>query len=61
MGQGSMNMWIWQDGDGDKHSALQGPSILIPLCTPNDPQNMTMLNMEKQSRIEEVVDEDSGK
>ena len=37
MRQGSMNMRVWQEGDGDKHGCLQGPSILIPLCTPNAP------------------------
>ena len=59
--QGSMNMRIWQDGDGDKHGSVQGPSILIPLCTPNAPRNTSTLNMEKQPRIEEVADEDLGK
>ena len=60
--QGSMNMRVWQDGDGDKFdSSRQGPSILIPLCTPNAPRNTSTLNMESNPRIEEVVDEDSGK
>ena len=59
--QGSMNMRIWQDGDGDKHSCHQGPSILIPLCTPNAPRNTSSLNMGGHPRIEEVIDEDSGK
>ena len=60
--QGSMNMQVWQDGDGDKFDCShQGPSILIPLCTPNAPHNMSTLNMENNPRIEEVVDEDSGK
>ena len=60
--QGSMNMQVWQDGDGDKfNSSRQGPSILIPLCMPNAPHNMLMLNMESNLRIEEVVDEDLGK
>ena len=30
--QGSMNMWIWQEGDGDKHGCHQSPSILILLA-----------------------------
>ena len=59
--QGSMNMRIWQDGDGDKHSCHQGPSILIPLCTPNAPRNTSSLNVGNHPRIEEIVDEDSGK
>ena len=59
--QGSMNMRIWQDGDSDKLDCRQSASILIPLCMPNAPHNMSMLNMEKQLRIEELVDEDSGK
>ena len=59
--QGSMNMRVWQDGDGDKHGCHQGPSILIPLCTPNAPRNTTTLNMDKHPRIEEVVDVDAEK
>jgi len=60
--QGSMNMRIWQDGDGDKSDgASQGPSILIPLCTPNAPRNTSTLNVDKYPRIEEIVDVDSGK
>ena len=59
--QGSMNMRVWQEGDGDKHGCLQGPSILIPLCTPNAPRNTSTLNMDRHPRIEEVIDEDSGK
>ena len=35
--QGSMNMRVWQEGNSDKHGCHQGPSILIPLCTPNAP------------------------
>ena len=62
MRQGSMNMHIWQDGDGDKFDGNhQGPSILIPLCMPNAPRNTSTLNMDKQPRIKEVVDKDSGK
>ena len=59
--QGSMNMRIWQEGDGDKHGCHQSPSILIPLCTPNAPRNTSSLNMGNHPRIEEIVDEDSGK
>ena len=59
--QGSMNMRVWQEGDGDKHGCQQGPSILIPLCTPNAPRNTSTLNMDRHPRIEEVEDEDSGK
>jgi len=59
--QGSMNMRVWQDGDGDKFDCHQSPSVLIPLCTPNVPRNTSTLNMDKQPRIEEVANEDSGK
>jgi len=59
--QGSMNMRVWQDGDGDKFDCRQGPSILIPLCMPNAPRNTSTLNMDKQPRIEEVADQDLGK
>ena len=59
--QGLMNMRVWQEGDGDKHGCHQGPSILIPLCTPNTPRNTSTLNMDRHPRIEEIIDEDSGK
>ena len=60
--QGAMNMRIWQNGDGDKFDCCnQGPSILIPLCTPGAPRNTATLNMEQRSRIEEVEDVDAGK
>ena len=60
--QGSMNMRIWQDGDGDKtDGSQQGPSILIPLCTPGAPRNTATLNLEHRARIEEVDDIDAGK
>ena len=60
--QGSMNMRIWQEGDGDKFSCShhQSSSILIPLCTPNAPRNTSTLNMDTP-RIEEVEDVDAGK
>jgi len=55
-------MCIWQDGDGDKtDGSQQGPSILIPLCTPSAPRNANTLNLDHQTRIEEVTDEDVGK
>ena len=59
--QGAMNMRIWQNGDGDKDSSKQGPSILIPLCTPGAPRNMATLNLDHGARIEEVEDVDAGK
>ena len=60
--QGAMNMQIWQNRDGDKFDCCnQGPSILIPLCTPGAPRNTATLNMEQRSRIEEVEDVDVGK
>jgi len=55
-------MWIWQDGDGDTlEGRSHSPSILIPLCTPNTPQNMLTLNLDHAPRIEEVEDIDMGK
>ena len=60
--QGAMNMRIWQEGDGDKtDSSQQGPSILIPLCTPGAPRNAATLNLTQGPRIEEVLDVDAGK
>lgn len=60
--QGSMNMRIWQDGDGDKtDGSHQGPSILIPLCTPGAPRNANTLNLDHRTRIEEVADIDAEK
>ena len=60
--QGAMNMRIWQDGDGDKFDCCkQGPSILIPLCTPGAPRNTATLNLDQGPRIEEVEDVDAGK
>ena len=60
--QGAMNMRIWQDGDGDKtDGSQQGPSILIPLCTPGAPRNTATLNLDHRTRIEEIEDDDSGK
>ena len=60
--QGAMNMRIWQNGDGDKFDCCnQGPSILIPLCTPGAPRNTATLNLDQRSRIEEVEDVDAGK
>jgi len=57
-----MNMCVWQDGDGDKTGGLaHGPSILIPLCTPGAPRNTATLNLDCQTRIEEVPDDDSEK
>ena len=56
-----MNMRIWQNGDSDKDSSKQGPSILIPLCTPGAPRNTTTLNLDHGARIEEVEDVDAGK
>jgi len=54
---GVMNMSIWQDGDGDKFNCCkQGPSILIPLCTPGSPRNTATLNLDQRTRIEEVED-----
>ena len=62
MRQGAMNMRIWQNGDGDKFDCCnQGPSILIPLCTPGAPRNAATLNLDPRSRIEEVEDIDAGK
>ena len=59
---GTMNMRVWQDGDGDKSDGSQrSSSILIPLCMPNASRNTNTLNMDKHPRIEEVVDDDSGK
>ena len=62
MHQGSMNMQIWQEGDGGKFSCShhQSSSILIPLCMPNTPHNTSTLNMDTP-RIEEVEDVDAGK
>ena len=55
-------MHIWQDGDGDKiDGSQQGPSILIPLCTPGAPRNAATLNLDHQTKIEEVDDVDAGK
>jgi len=55
-------MCIWQDGDGDKPScAPQGPSIVIPLCTPGAPRNAVMLNLDCRMWVEEIPDVDSGK
>jgi len=55
-------MRIWQDGDGDKFDcSKQGPSILIPLCTPGTPRNTATLNLDHGPRIEEVEDIDTGK
>ena len=60
--QGTMNMQIWQEGDGDKTDcSIQGPSIVIPLCTPGAPRNTATLNLDCRTRIEEVPDVDSGK
>jgi len=60
--QGAMNMRIWQDGDGDKFDyCKQGPSILIPLCTPGAPCNTATLNLDQGPRIEEVEDIDAEK
>jgi len=60
--QGAMNMRIWQDGDGDKFNCCkQGPSILIPLCTPGAPCNTATLNLDQGPRIEEVEDINMGK
>ena len=60
--QGAMNMRIWQDGDGDKFDCCkQGPSILVPLCTPNAPHNTATLNLDHGPRIEGVEDIDAGK
>ena len=60
--QGAMNMRIWQDGDGGKYDCCnQGPSILIPLCTPGAPCNTATLNLKHRLRIEEVEDVDAGK
>jgi len=60
--QGAMNMRIWQDGDGDKFDcSKQGPSILIPLCTPGAPRNTASLNLDHEPRIEEVEDIDAEK
>ena len=57
-----MNMQIWQDGDGDKtDGSQQGPSILIPLCTPGAPRNSATLNLDHRTRVEEVDDVDVGK
>lgn len=57
-----MNMRIWQDGDGDKtDGSPQGPSVLIPLCTPGAPRNAATLNLDHRPRIEEVDDVDAGK
>lgn len=59
---GSMSMRIWQDGDGDKPEGMrQGPSIVVPLCTPGAPRNTATLNLDCRTRIEEVPDVDSGK
>jgi len=55
-------MRIWQDSDRDKPScAPQGPSIVIPLCTPGAPQNAATLNLDCRTRVEEIPDVDSGK
>jgi len=60
--QGVMNMRIWQDGDGDKFDCCkQGPSVLIPLCTPGTPHNTATLNLDQGPRIEEVEDIDAEK
>ena len=59
--QGAMNMRIWQNGDSDKDSSKQGPSILIPLCIPGTPRNTATLNLDHGARIEEVEDVDAGK
>ena len=60
--QGAMNMRIWQEGDGDKtDGSPQGPSVLIPLCTPGAPRNAATLNLDHRARIEEVDDVDAGK
>lgn len=57
-----MNMRIWQDGDSNKHDCCnQGPSILIPLCTPSAPHNTATLNLDHGPRIEEVEDIDTEK
>ena len=57
-----MNMCIWQDGDGNKtDGSRQGPSILIPLCTPSAPRNTAMLNLDHHTKIEDVDDADVGK
>jgi len=55
-------MCIWQDGDGNKtDGSRQGPSILIPLCTPSAPRNTAMLNLDHHTKIEDVDDADVGK
>ena len=60
--QGSMSMCIWQDGDGDKPGCMpQGPSIVIPLCTPGAPRNTATLNLDCRTRVEEIPDVDLGK
>ena len=60
--QGSMNMRIWKDGDSNKtDGSQQGPSILIPLCTPGTPCNAATLNLDHCMKIEEVNDIDVGK
>jgi len=60
--KGSMNMRIWQDGDGDTlEGRSRSPSILIPLCTPNAPRNTSTLNLDHGPKIEEVEDDDAGK
>jgi hypothetical protein len=60
--KGSMNMRIWQDGDGDTlEGCSRSPSILIPLCTPGAPRNAATLNLDHCTRIEEVNDIDAGK
>ncbi|KIJ94131.1 hypothetical protein K443DRAFT_31317, partial [Laccaria amethystina LaAM-08-1] len=60
--KGSMNMRIWQDGDGDTlEGCSRSPSILIPLCTPGAPRNAATLNLDHHTRIEEVNDIDAGK
>jgi len=55
-------MCIWQDGDRDKPNCVpQGPSIVIPLCTPGAPWNTATLNLDCQMQVEEILDVDSGK